>query len=123
MILARIIRKNISRSGYEGILIEDAKSIGKGNDIQLIFWGIIFISFLNIHTLLCVVYILTTRKYEVWGKVIFLEACVKNSIHGGGGGWYPSMHCRWYPSMPCSYPGGCIPACLAGLQAHTQGGS
>ena len=20
----------------------------------------------------------------------------------GGGGWYPSMHCRWYPSMPCS---------------------
>ena len=20
---------------------------------------------------------------------------------GGGGWWYPSMHCRWYPSMPC----------------------
>ena len=23
---------------------------------------------------------------EVWGKVIFSEACVKNSVHGGGGG-------------------------------------
>ena len=22
---------------------------------------------------------------EVWGKVIFSEACVKNSVHGGGG--------------------------------------
>ena len=31
----------------------------------------------------------------------------------------------WYPSMPCSRsPGwGGIPACLAGFQAHTQGGS
>ena len=28
----------------------------------------------------------------------------------------------WYPSMPCSRSlGGGIPACLAGLQAHTQG--
>ena len=34
------------------------------------------------------------------GKVIFSKACVKNSVHGGRG----------------------IPACLAGLQAHTQGG-
>ena len=35
---------------------------------------------------------------EVWGKVIFSEACVKNSIHRGGGG---------------------IPACLAaGLQGR-----
>ena len=59
---------------------------------------------------------------KVWGKVIFSEACVKNSVHGGGGGWYPSMHFRFYPSMPCRYLGG-IPACLAGLQAHTQGGS
>ena len=41
-----------------------------------------------------------------------------------GGVWYPSMHCRWYPSMPCSRsPGGHIPTCLAGFQAHTQGGS
>ena len=38
--------------------------------------------------------------------------------------WYPSMHCRWYPSMSCSRSwGGGIPACLAGFQAHTQGGS
>ena len=57
---------------------------------------------------------------EVWGKVIFSEACVKNSIHGG---WPSSMHYRWYPSIPCRYPGGGIPACLAGLQAHNQGGS
>ena len=30
----------------------------------------------------------------------------------------------WYPSMPCSRSpgGGGIPACLAGLQAHTRGG-
>ena len=26
-----------------------------------------------------------------WGKVIFSEACVKNSVRGG---WYPSMPCR-----------------------------
>ena len=33
---------------------------------------------------------------EVWGKVIFSEACVKNSVHGEGGwpgprggGWVP----------------------------------
>ena len=31
---------------------------------------------------------------EVWGKVIFSEACVKNSVHRAGWGWYPSMHCR-----------------------------
>ena len=29
----------------------------------------------------------------------------------------------WYPSMPCRSQGGCIPACLAGFQAHTQGGA
>ena len=62
------------------------------------------------------------RPQRSWGKVIFSEACVKNSVHGGGG-WYPSMHCRWYPSMPCRFPGSGIPACLAGLQAHTQGAS
>ena len=41
---------------------------------------------------------------EVWGKVIFSEAFVKNSVHGEGA-WYPSMHCRWYPSMPHRSPG------------------
>ena len=52
---------------------------------------------------------------------MFLHVCLST---GGGGGCYPSMHCRWYPSMPCSRsPGGGIPACLAGLQAHNQGGS
>ena len=37
---------------------------------------------------------------EVWGKVIFSEVCVKNSVHGGGGG------------IPACIAGG-IPACLA----------
>ena len=37
---------------------------------------------------------------QSWGKVIFSEECVKNSVHCGGCG---------------------IPACLAGLQAQTQG--
>ena len=62
----------------------------------------------------------------------------------GGGGWYPSMHCRWYPSMPCSMPCSRSPVWgvvsqhalqvsrltargeveqsgQRGLQAHTQG--
>ena len=26
------------------------------------------------------------RPQRSWGKVIFSEACVKNSVHGGGGG-------------------------------------
>ena len=29
---------------------------------------------------------------EVWGKVIFSQACVIPSVHGGRGGWLPSMH-------------------------------
>ena len=82
---------------------------------------------------------------EVWGKVIFSEVCVKNSVHKGGG-WYPSMHCRWYPSMSCSRspdqwvvsqhalqvsrgevsrptPRGEVEGSgWGGLQAHTQGG-
>ena len=42
------------------------------------------------------------RPQRSWGKVIFSEACVKNSVHRGGGGG--------------------TPVCIAGLQAHTQGG-
>ena len=38
------------------------------------------------------------RPQRSWGKIIFSEACVKNSVHGGGGG-------------------------REGLQAHVQGGS
>ena len=48
--------------------------------------------------------IFTVRKRSC-GKVIFSEACVKNSVHKGRG-WYSSMHCRWYPSMPCRSLGG-----------------
>ena len=51
---------------------------------------------------------------------MFLYVTVCHSVQGG---WYPSMHCRWYPRLPCRSPrGGGIPACLTGLQAHTQGG-
>ena len=48
-----------------------------------------------------------TAGNEVWGKVIFSVACVKNSVQRGGGG------------IPACLAGG-IPACLAGLQ---EGGS
>ena len=45
-------------------------------------------------------------------QVMFSQACVKNSFHGGRGG-----------GMPCRYPGGWYPSmpCMGGLQAHTQG--
>ena len=85
---------------------------------------------------------------EVWGKVIFSEACVKNSVHRGGGipaciatglqgGWYPSMPCRfpgphpggkfrgiWPGGSPGPHPRGKLRGIwLGGLQAHTQGAS
>ena len=59
--------------------------------------------------------IITARKRSL--QRLCFYTCL--SVHGG----YPSMPCRWYPSMPCRSPGGCIPACLAGFQAHTQGGA
>ena len=65
--------------------------------------------------------IVTARKRSL--RRLCFYRCV--SVHTGGG-WYPSMHCRWYPSMPCSRsPGrwGGIPACLAGFEVHTRGGS
>ena len=58
------------------------------------------------HILECSYYGFLPPANEVWGKVIFSEVCVENSIHRGEG-CYPSMHCSWYPSMPCSRsPGG-----------------
>ena len=48
------------------------------------------------------------RPQRSWGKVIFSEACVKNSVHGGEGG--PSPH-----------PGRKLWGLARGLQAHTQG--
>ena len=59
--------------------------------------------------------------HKVWGKVIFSLACVKNSVHIGGG-WYPSMHCRWYPSMPCRSPGGWYPSMPCRSQGPHLGG-
>ena len=48
----------------------------------------------------CVMVSLLQPANEVWGKVIFSEVCVKNSVHGRG-----------------------IPACLAGHMTNQQGGA
>ena len=66
-------------------------------------------------------YIYLPPANEVWGKVIFSVACVKNSVHRGGGGGIPTCIADGIPA--CLVVGGGIPACLAGLQAHTQWGS
>ena len=34
-----------------------------------------------------IVLLLLPPANEVWGKVIFSEACVKNFVHGGGRAW------------------------------------
>ena len=47
-----------------------------------------------------------------FAKVMFLHVSVSHSVHGG----LVSQHALQQVS------GGCIPACLAGLQFHTQGG-
>ena len=54
--------------------------------------------------------IICYRPQTKFAKVMFYM-CL--SVHKGEG--------VWYPSMPCRFPGGCIPACLAGFQAHSQG--
>ena len=61
---------------------------------------------------------------EVWGKVIVSEACVKNSVGGGG---IPACKACWNRSHG-DPPGketprqGDPPAKETPLQAHTQGG-
>ena len=74
--------------------------------------------FLTINCNLYCHYVFTARN-KVGGKVIFSKVCVKNS--GEVSGWYPSMHCR----SPGPHPGGKLRglAWMAGLQAHTHGGS
>ena len=70
----------------------------------------VYIWFLTLDKIL----VIFTARNKVWGKVIFSEECVKNSVRG----WYPSMHCR----SPGPHPGGVEGSSLGGLQAHTQGG-
>ena len=65
--------------------------------------------------------IFTVRKRSC-GKVIFSEACVKNSVHRGGGG-IPACIAGGIPACLVGLWGGGISKCLAGLQAHIQGGS
>ena len=52
---------------------------------------------------------------EVWGKVIFSEACVKNSVHGGEG--VVSQHALQVVSQYA------LQVSSGGLQAYTLGGS
>ena len=53
---------------------------------------------------------------EVWGKVIFSEACVKNSVHGGG-----LPHCMLgYPTAP---PRADPPGAEPPLSRHPTGSS
>ena len=67
---------------------------------------------------------------EVWGKVIFSEACVKDSVREGGAipaciaGGIPAclavgLGGVWYPSMPCRFP---VPHQRGKLRGIWQGG-
>ena len=57
------------------------------------------------------VFFLYYRPQRSWGKVIFSEACVKNSVHRGGG------------RSPGPHPGGRLRGLAGvGLQAHNPGG-
>ena len=68
---------------------------------------------------------------EVWGKVIFSQACVKNSVHGGGGACSQGVPALGVPALgvpalgvPVLGEGGCLHQGVwswVGLQAHTQG--
>ena len=64
------------------------------------------------------------RPQRSWGKVIFSEACVKNSAHTQGGGWGVWSRGGWSPGP---HPGGKLRGLAGGspgphlghLQAHT----
>ena len=57
----------------------------------------------HVGTIFCTKQLLPPAN-EVWGKVIFSEACVKNSVHGGGRAW-PGA--RVLPGGR-AWPGGCM---------------
>ena len=60
--------------------------------------------------------IVAARKRR--GKVIFSQACVKNSVHGGRGGGIPAC----LAGFQAPHPGGCLGGSgQGGLQAHTWG--
>ena len=65
---------------------------------------------------------------EVWGKVIFSETCVKNSVHGGwgttvGGGLPQCMLGYHLPPEPGTPPGTPPPAEHAGRYGQRAGGT
>ena len=58
---------------------------------------------------------------EVWGKVIFSQACVIPSIHKGGGvGWLSSMHHRSHDWGVCIQDGVCIQGRFGRTSLHPQ---
>ena len=44
------------------------------------------------------------RPQRSWAKVIFSQACVKNSVHGGGGGCLPQCMLGYTPPRPGRHP-------------------
>ena len=63
------------------------------------------------------------RPQRSWGKVIFSEACVKNSVHGGGmcGGGACGRRGACMAEGACMARGACVVGCVAGGHAW-QGG-
>ena len=65
------------------------------------------------------------RPQRSWGKVIFSEACVKNSLNGGEGGRYPLAGAPpWVgtPPLACTPPGQVHPpAGTPPQQVHPSG--
>ena len=72
---------------------------------------VFYIFKLNLHPA-CVYGIQLPPANEVCEGYVF-TTCLSDILFKGG--WYCSMHCRFL------YTGGGIPACIAGLQAHTLG--
>ena len=67
------------------------------------------------------------RPQRSWGKVIFPEACVKNSVHRGGGVSRPTPKGEvdgsgWGGGLQAHTQGEVEGSGWGGLQAHTQGG-
>ena len=44
--------------------------------------------------------VINEHYYEVWGKVIFSQACVKNSVHRGTCAWSRGVHCSRRGRVP-----------------------
>ena len=50
-------------------------------------------------------FLIITGPQRSWAKVIFSQACVKNSVHGGGGGCLPQCMLGYTPPDQADPPG------------------